>query len=918
MLRYTPKRIDLLAILCLFILTHFIYTDFLIRHIYSLLFIIFAAFLNLILNKGKLRFSLSSILFLYLGVIVSIYLLLPGSRKDADTANFAIVIIVMGLMIMSENSSQEDIQRAFTLIKIGATLISLYVIYCRINPSFYLNYVLPHLSEEVKIRGATLLENGYGVPLGGSSVFADYVFSLCLFVVFSDMLVNKWNRKETIANGALICVIVAGLLAEGRRGEPLAAMCALIIQAVFTLNFLSRKESRKFLKLLIVSIVLLCILLYALYTLDFLSRFVVTFERIQANKRGSSIDITSGRATLWKLAISLFLTEPLTGIGWGNYALYAPVIAGADIAEAHNTCLQILCETGIIGFVLIIVPILMMFLATLGLLRKLSHGKSKKFNRIVCSISCSIQAFFIVLGMIDPSFYKIMHWAMYAVAICFYNFAKRQRVMTSVMQEENMMGQKALINRLVSAGGGGRENKLPRTAYAIKRTYKSQKITLRNVPMIIMGIIYAFFFLIADFSINVTTFVIVTTIILACVAFFATLQNPRFKSSKIQTAFVFLTLIICVNIHPLYLKTPFYLYSLIVFCFFLGFIQYGMRERLFILRILLISSTVVSAIVLMSRFLPDSYAVILEIISPESNAYSRRVMNAGYSGAVGQEIGVTAQYVLVGIPILLGRYYAYRNKGYLVAIAVWFCFVVMVGRRTELIASALAFFVVSYFVAKSNKKKLYLLMSCFFLFFFIALCTLISMDVITTYDGDNRIIDSLFLALHGVDITNGRSALYKLAVRLFLEHPWFGIGWGAFRLYSTSVLPNVINVHNVYLQLLCEIGIVGFVFFCAGWAFIIRFVYRTFKKHRYDPYCEITTFPMFMCIYILVNGLLDNTVYYNHFWQLMSVIIFCSFRFDDIGQKTVRKTPLASFIPYQNKIIRFQEADYDGKESHIF
>lgn len=67
------------------------------------------------------------------------------------------------------------------------------------------------------------------------------------------------------------------------------------------------------------------------------------------------------------------------------------------------------------------------------------------------------------------------------------------------------------------------------------------------------------------------------------------------------------------------------------------------------------------------------------------------------------------------------------------------------------------------------------------------------------------------------DISTGRFDMWNLAWGLFKEHPIVGIGWGKYVHIMAGPLginPEfATSVHNVYLQLLCEIGLVGFAIF---------------------------------------------------------------------------------------------------------
>lgn len=69
--------------------------------------------------------------------------------------------------------------------------------------------------------------------------------------------------------------------------------------------------------------------------------------------------------------------------------------------------------------------------------------------------------------------------------------------------------------------------------------------------------------------------------------------------------------------------------------------------------------------------------------------------------------------------------------------------------------------------------------------------------------------------IQGEDVSTGRIKLYKYSWELFTSNPIFGIGWKEFISNSVGLL-NIYrgsHPHNIYLQLLTELGIVGFVLF---------------------------------------------------------------------------------------------------------
>lgn len=59
------------------------------------------------------------------------------------------------------------------------------------------------------------------------------------------------------------------------------------------------------------------------------------------------------------------------------------------------------------------------------------------------------------------------------------------------------------------------------------------------------------------------------------------------------------------------------------------------------------------------------------------------------------------------------------------------------------------------------------------------------------------------------DVTQGRLEQISLALRMFAEKPLFGIGWDGFKYLYLEKTDVFLNVHNVYIQVLCESGIIG-------------------------------------------------------------------------------------------------------------
>ncbi|HEY6270585.1 MAG TPA: O-antigen ligase family protein [Terriglobales bacterium] len=99
-----------------------------------------------------------------------------------------------------------------------------------------------------------------------------------------------------------------------------------------------------------------------------------------------------------------------------------------------------------------------------------------------------------------------------------------------------------------------------------------------------------------------------------------------------------------------------------------------------------------------------------------------------------------------------------------------------------------------------------------------------------------------------------RLALWTAAGMMFLGHPVLGVGFGDYRSlyndYLPGVRPNELDAHNLYLQLLAETGVVGFLIFCL---LMVAFARLAIKSARQPD-------PLYRLVGIGVGGALAATL----------------------------------------------------------
>lgn len=183
-------------------------------------------------------------------------------------------------------------------------------------------------------------------------------------------------------NTRLLCYIFAatgvlGTLASGSRGALLGEAAAL---AVFLLSAgMSWKR-----RLAIVSAIAIAFA-------------IMSFFKGLPQPRSEDLEFTEeGRLVLYFVAFSLFSSNPLIGVGFTNFGEILPSFVPnlPEGLSAHDTYLQLLAETGCIGFLLFFLPILYLFYRCL---------RSSRQDPLALASAAAI-AVFLAHGVVDYLF----------------------------------------------------------------------------------------------------------------------------------------------------------------------------------------------------------------------------------------------------------------------------------------------------------------------------------------------------------------------------------------------------------------------------------------------------------------------------------------------------------------------------------
>ncbi len=256
-------------------------------------------------------------------------------------------------------------------------------------------------------------------------------------------------------------------------------------------------------------------------------------------------------------------------------------------------------------------------------------------------------------------------------------------------------------------------------------------------------------------------------------------------------------------------------------------------------------------------------------------------------GTFGYNHAMIGTYSIVPLCFALYRYIiAKTTNEKLIAIGLSvavFAVIIMSGARSSLLGVICAGCL--YTVMSFKFKKIYFVYLVSMMFLFVLLYFLTPLS---------RIIDQTFFSqeTHTLDVSSAsRFIIWLGAIKHFINAEiitkLFGVGIGSYYTIDYDIAiwggaRGINGAHNIYLHVLCEVGILGLLAFCWLFGTILRELH---KKGKYDPLAQMY---FFATVALLASGLAQETFWFQG--SLGSVWLFYIFFLTLILKKEQRIT----------------------------
>ena len=306
-----------------------------------------------------------------------------------------------------------------------------------------------------------------------------------------------------------------------------------------------------------------------------------------------------------------------------------------------------------------------------------------------------------------------------------------------------------------------------------------------------------------------------------------------------------------------------------------------------IFRVLLVIGFIYSCSVYFQYFYNDVYnSIFLRLFDISDQVEILNLSRNGVYNGITNQTAHTAGIILFSIFIIISDYHVGKKILFSSLMFLFFLMfaLLLTGKRAHIVFGLIAVIFLSIFSKKGIQRYKALFIWVIVILFLIASLYLFVNIFSNQTSGIFIVINNLYRTIFNDgshDILSGREILYQQAVNNFFKSPIIGNGWRYFYNNSVGLLPGGgrSNVHNIYLQLLSDVGIIGFLSFLSLIVTIFNFSYRQFIKVHNDGFIKkIITFSLLIQTFYILYGFTGNGLSdYNYFAMYLLSVIFIIF-----------------------------------------
>lgn len=361
-------------------------------------------------------------------IILALFFVMINNKdiQNGDIYYFrGILTMVLFLLVPKKNDRWVAVGKKF--IVYATLFFAVFTIWFYFDVDFYRDNILPIFDESSQRQLLYSLNRGASAGLTKNYSINGTFLAEGILAIFGIYLFQGKKKRKI---GVVLAIIsVFALLLTGKRAH-IVFLGAVFIAGYYFYNS-DKKKGRLFKIIAIISAILIAFIIVAQFVpsvMLFYDRFIETVN---------SGDITMGRIEYYAIALQQFKANPILGIGWGGFKYVNSAYTGfanGTYTNAHNMYLQLLCETGILGFLLFMILIVGVLIKSVRLLKKAKkHGKIEASQRLLYAFM--LQLFVVLYGITGNPIYDLETMAFYIFACAitlYYDLENKHGIYMSV------------------------------------------------------------------------------------------------------------------------------------------------------------------------------------------------------------------------------------------------------------------------------------------------------------------------------------------------------------------------------------------------------------------------------------------------------------------------------------------------------
>lgn len=381
------------------------------------LIIIVAVLLIFIFRKDSLKIKFNLITICWLATLfIALY-----NNYDLKNGDLLPVLqLVAGtLMIIFLQNDDSWCEKGEKYIKFFAVFYLVTGLILLFFKGFLISYIVPLFDMETNnyYSDSLLYQINSGFMTGLTSHYSIMGIYLSIGMCFFAGDIYNNNGKIDFKKSLGLIIMIIGTILSGKRSALIFPLLAVLI--TYILYFKPENLKRRMNYLLFSFIIVVC----GIGVLTLIPNLGGTFGRIaDALESGDINEITNKRyEMLWQPAIKLFNDSPVLGIGWGNFkhSFTKYYENQANQNNAHNVYLQVLCETGIIGTIIVMGTIFYTLYLTGKEIKKCKKRKEQIYDKKIkiLGISFTMQLYFLLYSLSGNPLYDIHAYFPYMISV---------------------------------------------------------------------------------------------------------------------------------------------------------------------------------------------------------------------------------------------------------------------------------------------------------------------------------------------------------------------------------------------------------------------------------------------------------------------------------------------------------------------